>query len=117
MSSSEKKDKSKEIKSAEKETAAEKDKTADKEGEKTETKEKPKSKLNANAKSFTFNPSAKSFTPSFGGNFSAPAAPQQPRYMQPTPYMGPMGQPGELIFRYKIFDFDGRTNFLFQLQE
>lgn len=112
---SEKKDKSKEIKSAEKETAAEKDKTADKEGEKTETKEKPKSKLNANAKSFTFNPSAKSFTPSFGGNFSAPAAPQQPRYMQPTPYMGPMGQPGELIFRYKMFDFDGRTNFLFQL--
>lgn len=73
-----------------------------------ETKEKVKSKLNANAKAFTFNPSAKSFTPSFGGGntFSAPVPqPQQvdpqaqmhahpgmrpPHYMHP----GPMGQPG-----------------------
>ncbi|CAJ1930519.1 unnamed protein product [Cylindrotheca closterium] len=65
-------------------------------------KDKPKSKLNANAKSFTFNPSAKSFTPTF----TAPAAQPQPAAdpnaqmhappMQPPHYMhpGPMGQPG-----------------------
>ena len=42
----------------------------------SDKKDKPKSKLNAKAKSFTFNPSAKSFTPSFS---TSPApAPQQP---------------------------------------
>jgi hypothetical protein len=78
--------------------------------------EKPKnSKLNANAKSFTFNPSAKSFTPTFGmgggASFSAPQ--QQPQHMpdpnmqvhagghpmQPPHYMhAQMGQPGKLFW-------------------
>jgi len=40
--------------------------------------EKPKSKLNANAKSFTFNPAAKSFTPNFNDPTPAPAMHQAP---------------------------------------
>mmetsp|Transcript_887 Transcript_887/g.1865 ORF Transcript_887/g.1865 Transcript_887/m.1865 type:complete len:886 (+) Transcript_887:270-2927(+) len=74
---------------------------------------KKSSKLNANAKSFTFNPSAKTFTPTFGGSTTSNPPPQQPPHpaattdpgMQiyggvhpiPTPhYMqaGPMTQPG-----------------------
>ena len=81
-----------------------KDKATEK---KTEKKEVKKSKLNANAKSFTFNPSAKSFTPSFGASNPTPpqpaatSDPNMPMYggvpMQPPHYMqtGPMGQPGE----------------------
>jgi hypothetical protein len=94
--------------SRDEEKAEEKDKKE--EGKKTV-------KLNANAKSFTFNPGAKSFTPTFGGgstNFSAPDAQhqQQPQRMadpnaamqmhagahpmQSPHYMhAPMGQPGE----------------------
>ena len=53
--------------------------------------EKPKSKLNANAKAFTFNPGAKSFTPSAP---SAPAA-TAPAQMQGHPMMGgPQFVPG-----------------------
>ena len=76
-------------------------------------KEKPKSKLNANAKTFTFNPSAKSFTPGGGSNFAPPAA--QPQHvdpnaqmhappMQPPHYMhpGPMGQPGKPLTPFLI---------------
>eukprot|EP00531_Pseudo-nitzschia_arenysensis_P006491 CAMPEP_0116124068 /NCGR_PEP_ID=MMETSP0329-20121206/5089_1 /TAXON_ID=697910 /ORGANISM="Pseudo-nitzschia arenysensis, Strain B593" /LENGTH=819 /DNA_ID=CAMNT_0003618035 /DNA_START=211 /DNA_END=2670 /DNA_ORIENTATION=+ len=83
-----------------------KDKETEKKAEKKEVKKT--SKLNANAKSFTFNPSAKSFTPSFGAGASSTPAPQQPpadpnmqmyggvHPMQPPHYMqaGPMGQPG-----------------------
>jgi hypothetical protein len=70
-----------------------------------ERKEKPKSKLNANAKSFSFNPSAKTFTPSFGGGstFSASESQQpqptaHPGIQQPPPYMHPgsMGQAGKI---------------------
>lgn len=122
---SEKKDKAKEAekppeKQAKKEEAKEgvgkvkeEKKEEAKEEEKTETKDKPKSKLNAKAKEFTFNPSAKSFTPSFGGgtNFSTPAP--QPQHADPNAHMhgaahpgmqaphymhgGPMGQPGESV--------------------
>ena len=70
-------------------------------------KEKPKSKLNANAKSFTFNPSAKSFTPSFSAPPAQPDPSQQQQMdpnahmmhghpMQAPPYM-PNGQPGKDI--------------------
>jgi len=79
--------------------------------EKKETKAVTKtSKLNANAKEFTFNPAAKSFTPSFGaggGGFGGPQPQQQPQHMDPNMqmhgghpmhpphYMPPqMGQPG-----------------------
>jgi hypothetical protein len=92
------------------------------EGEKDELEEikdaeqkekKPLTKLNANAKSFTFNPGAKSFTPSVGQPVGPPSSgpaesfsidsntgmpfgglgvPQmQPQYMPPYPVMG---QPG-----------------------
>jgi chemotaxis protein histidine kinase CheA len=80
----------------------------------TETEEKKEvkkdvaktSKLNANAKAFTFNPAAKSFTPSFGAGVAQPpqqsvlADPNMAMYgqsMQPHHYMQapPMGQPGE----------------------
>ena len=98
-----KSDKDKAAKDDDKKTE-EKDKAAEK---KTEKKEVKKSKLNANAKSFTFNPSAKSFTPSFGASNPTPpqpaatSDPNMPMYggvpMQPPQYMqtGPMGQPGE----------------------
>jgi hypothetical protein len=132
---SEKKDKPKEAeKPAEKEpkkeekaddAAKDKEEKKDvaKEGEKTETTEKPKSKLSAKAKSFTFNPSAKSFTPNFGGgsNFSTPAPQQQPQHADPNAHMhagahpgmqaphymhaGPMGQPGKLIAARVLFLF------------
>mmetsp|Transcript_37150 Transcript_37150/g.42758 ORF Transcript_37150/g.42758 Transcript_37150/m.42758 type:complete len:999 (-) Transcript_37150:1211-4207(-) len=93
-------------------------KSGDSEKDKGKEKKKEKkddSKLNANAKSFTFNPSAKSFTPSLGGGGGAnnSSAPQQPPQhasttdssmqmyggvhpMQPPHYMqtGPIGQPG-----------------------
>lgn len=86
------------------------------ENNKKETKNVAKtSKLNANAKAFTFNPSAKSFTPSFGQNTNFTPQnnkpPQPPQHadsnngmqlhtgghpMHPPPYMhtSPMGQPG-----------------------
>lgn len=81
-----------------------------------EKKEKMPSKLNANAKSFSFNPSAKSFTPSFGGTIATPPSsslggpslvvpqPQQhmmdpnmpifvgPPHMQPPHYMSQQGE-------------------------
>ena len=81
-----------------------------------EADEKPKSsKLNANAKSFTFNPSAKTFTPTFGmgGGASFAAPQQQPQHMpdpnmqvhagghpmQPPHYMhAQMGQPGKFFW-------------------
>jgi len=84
-----------------------KDKATEKKEEKNEAKKS--SKLNANAKSFTFNPSAKSFTPTFGASASSnppqqqqpPSDPNMQMYggghpMQPPHYMqgGPMGQPG-----------------------
>ena len=87
---------------------------------KEETKEAPKSKLNANAKEFTFNPAAKSFTPSFspmpaaalpeyqhqplvdpnvGMHMQPGAHPMHtPHYMQP----GPMGQPGMFVVMLSI---------------
>jgi len=86
----------------------------DKRKEKEEAK-KP-TKLNANAKSFSFNPTAKTFTPSFGGANNNPAPQQHPQHaattdpnmqmyggghpMQPPHYMqaGPMGQPGTYYF-------------------
>jgi hypothetical protein len=65
-----------------------------------------KLKLNANAKSFSFNPTAKTFTPTFGT--PAPAAPEAPQMLDPNTglpvqqipgqphYMPhPMGQPGK----------------------
>jgi hypothetical protein len=88
-----------------------KEKVEDKPKEKTEEAKK-ETKLNANAKSFTFNPSAKSFTPTFGGGAASFTPPQQqPQHiadpamqmhagghpMQPPHYMhaAPMGQPGK----------------------
>lgn len=88
--------------------------TVQKESVPEEPKKKPASKLNAGAKSFTFNPGAKSFTPSFSAPAPAPAAPEQQQIVDPntgTPvgvpphmtghpqYMHPMGQPGK-PFRY-----------------
>ena len=85
------------------------------ESEKDKEKEEAKKpiKLNANAKSFSFNPTAKTFTPSFGGATNNPAPQQHPQHaaattdpnmqmyggghpMQPPHYMqaGPIGQPG-----------------------
>ena len=82
----------------------------DEAAEQTKKKDvKKSSKLNANAKSFTFNPSAKTFTPTFGaGNppqqppqAAATADPSMQMYggvhpMQSPHYLqaGPMGQPG-----------------------
>lgn len=65
--------------------------------------EKPKSKLNANAKSFTFNPSAKSFTPSFSVPTPAPAmhpAPMDPQLamMQPQYMQYPGTMPGPMMY-------------------
>lgn len=65
--------------------------------------EKPKSKLSANAKSFTFNPSAKSFTPSVSVPTPAPAihqAPMDPQMsMMQAPYMQyPGGIPGPMMY-------------------
>ena len=55
---------------------------------------KPGSKLNANAKEFSFNPAAKSFTPSFGGMQPPAAAPPMETYsIDPNTGM-PMGGPG-----------------------
>ena len=74
----------------------EKDGEAEKKDEKkTETK----LKLNPNAKSFSFNPSAKTFTPSFTNPPAAPAAPMQPlppmdgQMMPPHPQEYPGGPP------------------------
>jgi hypothetical protein len=122
---SEKKDKPKEAETPVEKEPKNEEKTVDaakdkeevkdvaKEEEKTVTTEKPKSKLSASAKSFTFNPSAKSFTPNFGGgsNFSTPPPQQQPQHADPNAHMhagahpgmqaqhymhaGPMGQPGK----------------------
>ena len=90
-------------KTEETEKADDTNKEESKDGE--PAKEKPKSKLNANAKAFTFNPSAKSFTPGGGSGFAPQAA--QPQHMDPNaqmhaPHMpphymhpGPMGQPGK----------------------
>lgn len=66
-----------------KEESERKESTASTEVKKDEKETKPKtvSKLNANAKSFSFNPSAKSFTPSFAT--PAPAAPPTPIDPQP----------------------------------
>ena len=96
---------------ASKETKPEKEKKSD-------TKEvKKNSKLNANAKSFSFNPNAKTFTPSFGGSSSTDTqAPQQQQQMpdmhapiqmhgghpmqqqqQPHYMHAPMGQPGKFF--------------------
>jgi hypothetical protein len=68
------------------------------------------SKLNANAKAFTFNPQAKAFTPGLGGAaYSSSSAAQQPQQhlatdqsiqmygglpIHPTHFMPHMGQPG-----------------------
>ena len=96
-----------------------KDKATEKRVEKEETKKS--SKLNANAKSFSFNPSAKTFTPSFGAGATNPPTqpPQQaattdpnmqmyggahpmqtPHYMQ----AGPMGQPGAYLWTRTIIN-------------
>lgn len=83
------------------EVEASKDAAATKEGdqtgeEKTESKKVTKSsKLNANAKAFTFNPSAKSFTPSFGSTTTNyPASQQQPQHVgDPGVQMHPTGHP------------------------
>eukprot|EP00934_Nitzschia_sp_Nitz4_P000099 Nitzschia sp. Nitz4//scaffold96_size78090//12139//15166//NITZ4_005485-RA/size78090-augustus-gene-0.0-mRNA-1//1//CDS//3329560546//99//frame0 len=81
------------------ETAEKKEAAATEEAKdapKTEKKE-TKSKLNANAKAFTFNPSAKSFTPSFGGgggggaSYTAPMAAPQP--VDPNMQMHAGGHP------------------------
>lgn len=86
--------------------------------EKKETKEASKtSKLNANAKEFTFNPAAKSFTPSFSGGAGASFVPQQqqPQHMvdptmqnygghpmQQQHYMQTqMRQPGKYLVSYR----------------
>ena len=76
-----------------------------------ESKKKAVPKLNANAKSFTFNPGAKTFTPSFGSPApAAPAPPQVPQMMvdpntgaplQPH-YMHPMGHPGTYLFLHLL---------------
>lgn len=76
-----------------------------KEPETEEKPEKPKTKLNANAKSFSFNPSAKSFTPTFSA--PAPAPDLQPAHvdqhvvmMQQQQYMQyhPAGAPGPMMY-------------------
>jgi hypothetical protein len=67
--------------------------------EKKEETKKPTTKLNANAKSFSFNPGAKSFTPTFGGvpppaAAAAAAVPQYDQYpIDPNTGM-PFGGPG-----------------------
>ena len=106
-----------EIKPAEAENEAETKPTAESETEtqteeKKETKEVAKtSKLNANAKEFTFNPAAKSFTPSFasGGASFAPHMQQPQHVVDPNmqnygglpmqhPYMhAQMAQPGKFF--------------------
>jgi PAB1-binding protein PBP1 len=65
--------------------------------------EKPKSKLNANAKSFTFNPAAKSFTPTFNVPTPSPSmhqAPMDPQLsMMQGPYMQfPGAMPGPMMY-------------------
>lgn len=70
----------------EKSDEKEEKKAGEKDSGKPEEK-KPGTKLNPNAKSFTFNPGAKSFTPSFGQ--APPAVPPQPL----APPAGPL--PGE----------------------
>ena len=120
-SASKNKEKSEEPKKSDKEASKEesgddkKTEAKDKEPEKKEKKDIKKSKLNANAKSFTFNPSAKSFTPSFGASNPTPpqpAATTDPNMqmyggvpMQPPHYVqsGPMGQPGEFFCRLGRF--------------
>ncbi|KAL3923872.1 MAG: hypothetical protein SGILL_001396, partial [Bacillariaceae sp.] len=87
--------------------ADDKKEASDAKGDKKETKKEAtkSSKLNANAKSFTFNPAAKSFTPSFGAGAAQPPQPNVPdpnmamyggQPMQPHHYMQAphMGQPG-----------------------
>jgi hypothetical protein len=87
-----------------------KDEATDQKAEKKDSKKLIK--LNANAKSFTFNPSAKTFTPTFGSGASNNPPPQPPQQaatadpnmqmyggghpMQHSHYLqtGPMGQPG-----------------------
>jgi len=88
-----------------------KSKPLDKKGDNKDSKKS--SKLNANAKSFTFNPSAKTYTPTFSTGATNNPPPQQPPQpaattdpgmqiyggvhpMQPPHYLqtGPMGQPG-----------------------
>jgi len=103
------KDKTSEPSASESEKTAEaKDKATEKKTEKKDVKKT--SKLNANAKSFTFNPSAKTFTPSFTPGATSNPPPQPPQAatadpgmvyggvhaMQPPHYLqtGPMGQPG-----------------------
>jgi len=85
------------------ETKTENEKSDEKEEKKADEKDsgkpeekKPSTKLNPNAKSFTFNPGAKSFTPSFGQ--APPAAPPQPLAPPAGPLPGeyaphPMGAP------------------------
>lgn len=73
-----------------------------KQGEKEEEKEedKPKStKLNANAKAFTFNPGAKSFTPSAP---SVPAPTHMPGPMMGGPQFVPGGppMPGKIVLKF-----------------
>lgn len=83
------------------------------------TEKKPATKLNANAKAFSFNPSAKSFTPTFGGAPPAPvAAPLAETYpIDPNtgmPMVGP-GAPQQMPAQYmphpgmaqpgKLFEF------------
>mmetsp|Transcript_24754 Transcript_24754/g.52307 ORF Transcript_24754/g.52307 Transcript_24754/m.52307 type:complete len:896 (-) Transcript_24754:1301-3988(-) len=87
--------------------------TKEKETKDEQKDTKKSSKLNANAKKFTFNPSAKAFSPSFGtggGVTTNNPAPQHPPQhttadpgmqmytgghpMQPAHYIQPMGQPG-----------------------
>jgi PAB1-binding protein PBP1 len=103
------KDKTSEPSVSESENTAEaKEKATEKKTEKKNAKKA--SKLNANAKSFTFNPSAKTFTPSFTPGATSNPPPQPPQAatadpgmvyggvhaMQPPHYLqtGPMGQPG-----------------------
>jgi PAB1-binding protein PBP1 len=62
------------------------DESEDKKGDETKDT-KPSTKLNANAKSFTFNPSAKSFTPTFGMGGASFGAPQQQPQQMPDPNM------------------------------
>ena len=86
----------KDVKDADNQKAEEDSKEEEKKEEKPKT-----TKLNANAKEFTFNPGAKSFTPSAP---SAPAPTQMPGPMMGGPQFVPGGPPmqGKSLFRFVV---------------
>lgn len=109
--------------SKESDKASSADKEAKSDAKKDTKEEAVKTKLNPQAKEFTFNPQAKSFTPGMGlgSSSGAPAAQQQPTHqvgqdpnmqmyagghpMQPAHYMpsGHMGQPGRSPCLFQLF--------------